>query len=88
MEIHRIKIKANRGLTGSGGKTVWSMLIGGDSYWVDLPEGFLITTAQDGSLVITCPYGVFPPHQIIVGEDKPYLKIGYKVFPLSNLTPA
>ena len=87
--MERIIIKANRNITGTKRKTVWSMLTGSESYSVDLPEGFAIIKGQDGSPVIRTPKGeVYQPYQIIEGNERPYLKIGYKVFPLSNFSAA
>ena len=80
-----IHVFVNRNVIGGNRRTVWSLLCGTDSYWVDLPENFRLGKDDKGDPVLVDANGQsYPAHQILQGDERPYLQVGYKVFPLSN----
>ncbi|MBQ1491481.1 MAG: hypothetical protein IIZ39_05935 [Blautia sp.] len=84
--ISRIRIFAHRNLIGTNRRTIWSMLVGGEGYEVDLPPYFHIENDANGNPLIVAPDGqAYQPPSIICGDIKPYLKINFKVYPLSHL---
>ncbi len=86
VRVSRIRIYAHRNLLGSNNHTLWSMLVGGEGYEVDLPVGFSIDRDPTGSPVIVTPAGkTYQPPTVIVGDAFPYLKLESKVYPLSNI---
>lgn len=85
-QVTRIRIYAHRNLIGAGNRTIWSMLVGGEGYEVDLPVGFRIEPDPNGNPLIIAPdRQSYQPPQVIFGDIKPYLKLGSKVYPLSNM---